>query len=120
MSFEKAKRWFDRISGQFHSNEFEEMRDICLSSIQKASQYKELEERGMLLELPCPLQTQVFEVVSTCKGDPFECDGVKCGTCPHCDQHIEVRQFTLDCLKDFNKWIFLTEEEANKKLQELA
>ena len=95
--------------------------------------YRNLEEQGLLLRLPCKVGDTVYciyERYTKCSeyGQVFEeysCQGCEC---LECDSHKELyvqsqKAYSLDWivsnLKRFGKTVFLTREEAEAKLKEL-
>lgn len=78
-------------------------------AIDKLAHYEDLEEAGRLIELPCAVGDTVYEVVPL----PMFFDELKQ------TYVIYEKKFKLNDLADFNKWTFLTKEEAEAKLKEL-
>lgn len=72
---------------------------------EKLGKYEDLEEQGLLLELPCPIGAKVYYVQ-------------KC-LAPSCEARIFEQEFDYRHLKAFGKRTFLTKEEAEKRLREL-
>lgn len=76
--------------------------------------YKEAEEQGLLVRLPCPIGTTVWDI---CGMDIREnvLSGIECGK--------DGKQFLWanhdEWLGELNDLVFLTREEAEKKLEEM-
>lgn len=87
----------------------------------KLAKYEDLEEQGKLVVLPCKPGTVVFCIVDDCTYGA-DCHTKKmCDTCDYRDLHIELEIMATTYeivlhMDQFGKTIFLTEEEANKKL----
>ena len=82
--------------------------------IEELRSYKDLEEQGLLIRLPCPLGTTVYDICGT---DIHKnvVDGIEYGE--------NGRYFLWSdkggWLGAFNDLVFLTREEAEKKLKEM-
>lgn len=82
--------------------------------IKKLATYEDLEEQGLLVRLPCPIGTTVWDI---CGMDIREnvVSGIECGK--------DGKQFLWanhdEWLGELNDLVFLTREEAEKKLEEL-
>ena len=104
-----------------------------VTASKKLCEYEDLEEQGLLLRLPCKVGDTVYciyERYTKCSeyGQVFEeysCQGCEC---LECDSHKELyvqsqKAYSLDWivsnLKRFGKTVFLTQEEAEKKLKEM-
>ena len=76
--------------------------------------YKDLEKQGLLVRLPCPIGTTVWDI---CGMDIREnvLSGIECGK--------DGKQFLWanydEWLGELNDLVFLTREEAEKKLEEM-
>lgn len=108
--------------------QLEELKESALDPIEmckvkialdKLKEYRSLEEQGLLLKLPCPIGTTVYEVTN---------HGVK----GHWDEHrwivdewsgwiVRERTFKLFMLADgrIGKTVFLTEQEAQAALEKM-
>ena len=75
----------------------------------KLKEYEDLEERGLLLRLPCVIGAPVYRIVMRFPGSD-DCEN------PSKWYEIQEQQFKLDMLDKFGKKIFLTREEAEEKL----
>ena len=94
-------------------------------------EYEELEEQGLLLKLPCKVGTTVYAIATIyeCKHDYLDCpmdfpDVYQCERNCKCEyeyKKLVVRPiiFKFEMLKDFNKKVFLTKEEAEQELKRL-
>lgn len=80
----------------------------------KLADYEDLEEQGLLVRLPCPIGTTVWDI---CDMDIREnvLSGIECGK--------DGKQFLWanhdEWLGELNDLVFLTREEAKKKLEEM-
>lgn len=80
----------------------------------KLAVYEDLEEQGLLVRLPCPIGTTVWDI---CGMDIREnvLSGIECGK--------DGKQFLWanhdEWLGELNDLVFLTREEAVKKLEEM-
>lgn len=84
--------------------------DVC----KKLAEYEQLEEQGLLARLPCPIGTTVWDI---CGMDIREnvLSGIECDK--------DGKQFLWanedEWLGELNDLVFLTREEAEKKLEEI-
>lgn len=82
--------------------------------IKKLATYEDLEEHGLLVRLPCPIGTTVWDI---CGMDIREnvLSGIECGK--------DGKQFLWanhdEWLGELNDLVFLTREEAVNKLEEI-
>ena len=82
--------------------------------LEELKSYKEAEEHGLLVRLPCPIGTTVWDI---CGMDIRESvlSGIECGK--------DGKQFLWanhdEWLGELNDLVFLTREEAEKKLEEI-
>lgn len=82
--------------------------------LEELKSYKEAEEQGLLVRLPCPIGTTVWDI---CGMDIREnvLNGIECGK--------DGKQFLWanhdEWLGELNDLVFLTREEAEKKLKEM-
>lgn len=82
--------------------------------IKKLATYEDLEEHGLLVRLPCPIGTTVWDI---CGMDIREnvLSGIECGK--------DGKQFLWanhdEWLGELNDLVFLTREEAVNKLEEM-
>lgn len=99
--------------------------------LEKFKQYKDAEEQGLLLRLPCPIGTTVYIIDRQFWIDSDGCkecvyyynDTVEhsCGydeDCPACTKVYE-KKFDLDMLDEVGKTIFLTQAEAEQALEKM-
>ena len=100
--------------------------------IDKLAEYEDLEERGLLLRLPCKIGSEVWEIERQ-----FWIDRKGCKDCiyfgndglgDYCDYDedsppactkIVPKRFNIRMLDDFGKTVFLTKSEAEQKLKEM-
>lgn len=83
-------------------------------AIEKLADYEDLEEQGLLVRLPCPIGTTVWDI---CGMDIRE--NVVSGL-----EYDKGGKWFLwanedECLGELNVVVFLTREEAEKKLEEI-
>lgn len=87
---------------------------IMLDACKKLAEYEQLEEQGLLVRLPCPIGTTVWDI---CGMDIREnvLSGIECDK--------DGKQFLWanddEWLGELNNSVFLTREEAEKKLEEM-
>nr|DAG22471.1 MAG TPA: hypothetical protein [Caudoviricetes sp.] len=87
---------------------------LMLDACKKLATYEDLEEQGLLVRLPCPIGTTVWDI---CGMDIREnvLSGIECGK--------DGKQFLWanhdEWLGELNDLVFLTREEAEKKLEEM-
>ena len=88
--------------------------DDIRAVLKKLADYEYLEEQGLLVRLPCPIGTTVWDI---CGMDIREnvLSGIECGK--------DGKQFLWanhdEWLGELNVLVFLTREEAEKKLEEM-
>lgn len=89
-------------------------RILTYEEANKWEEYKDLEEHGLLVRLPCPIGTTVWDI---CGMDIREnvLSGIECGK--------DGKQFLWanhdEWLGELNDLVFLNREEAKKKLEEM-
>lgn len=123
---ERLTKWEDDSITYNEKREFEcgEYCDSCSQGagncktvenmIKKLATYEDLEEQGLLVRLPCPIGTTVWDI---CGMDIREnvLSGIECGK--------DGKQFLWanhdEWLGELNDLVFLTREEAEKKLEEM-
>lgn len=88
-------------------------------AINKLAEYENLEEQGLLLRLPCPIGTTVYN--TTWWDDITETVKVNGKTFYRTVHKHKVSKstFSLFDIKDFGKTVFLTQVEAEQKLKEM-
>lgn len=85
-----------------------------ISAARKLCDYEDLEEQGLLVRLPCPIGTTVWDI---CGMDIREnvVSGIECGK--------DGKQFLWanddEWIGELNDLVFLTREEVEKKLEEM-
>lgn len=92
--------------------------EIRRKMINKLGEYEEAEEQGLLLRLPVPIGTKVYTIDSECEGDPYDCHHC-CDSCACNVFDVYIHSFDTWMLDDIGKTVFLTKEEAEKKLAEM-
>ena len=88
-------------------------------AFEKLAQYEDLDEQGLLLRLPCPIGTTVYN--TTWWDDVTEkvkVDG-KIFYRTARKHKVSKSTFSLLDVKDFGKTVFLTKAEAEQKLKEM-
>ena len=107
--------------------------DVGLTThiLQELKEYRDLEEQGLLLKLPCKVGTTVYviDTIYECDNDYMDCimefpDRYQCERgfkCEYEHEKLVVRpeSFDFKMLDNFNKTVCLTKEEAEEKLKEL-
>ena len=87
--------------------------------LEELKRYRDLEEQGLLLRLPCPIGTTVY---NTTWWDDVEekvkVDGKTFYRTVH-KHKVSKSTFSLLDVKDFGKTVFLTKAEAEQKLKEI-
>lgn len=73
-------------------------------AIKKLADYEDLEAQGLLVRLPCKVGTEVYYILGVPNKTPCAID--KC-------------VFKLSDINKIGKTVFLTREEAEKKLEEM-
>lgn len=122
----------ERHSGIDIANNTLKSRLLTDEDVDKWEEYKQLEEQGRLLKLPCKVRDTVYCIFSrytkctfsneefdeySCQGCEYECDSKK-------ENYVQdMRAYSLDWivtnLKNFGKTVFLTKSEAEARLEEL-
>lgn len=121
--YQKAQKWLETYDWDNDKNADDNLATIC-EALQEIEKYKDLEEQGLLLRLPCKMGDTVW-----CVGNHFVCDyqvrrclvddtGIEC---IQIAKEIEGREywngFNMD---NFGKTVFLTREEAEKALADMG
>ena len=104
--------------------------------LEELKEYRDLEEQGMLLKLPCKVGDTYWELEKMfwvnehkCKGCKFYFETLEDSFCdcdndfPKCTQILEkkfssIKEIVMN-MDEINKTIFLTKEEAEKALERL-
>ena len=87
--------------------------------LEELKRYRDLEEQGLLLRLPCPIGTIVYN--TTWWDDiteKVEVDGKTFYRTVH-KHKVSKSTFSLLDVEDFGKTVFLTKAEAEQKLKEM-
>ena len=87
--------------------------------IERLAEYEDLEEQGLLLRLPCPIGTTVYN--TTWWDDITEkvdVDGKTFYRTVH-KHKVSKSTFSLIHIYDFGKTVFITRAEAEQKLKEM-
>ena len=104
---------------------------LMLDACKKLAEYEQLEEQGLLVRLPANKNAEIYLISSrwticskcgsrfdeyNCNGCEYECDSKKeYYVCPTYLSSINVNTY----VDRFGKTVFLTREEAEKKLEEM-
>ena len=92
---------------------------VIYQAIQKLAEYENAEEQGLLLRLPCPIDTTVYNI--TWWDDVQEkvkVDGKTFYRTVH-KHKVSKSTFSLLDIYDFGKTVFLTKAEAEQKLKKM-
>ena len=92
--------------------------EYWLQAYFKLKDYEDLEEQGLLMRLPCKIGESVYMVAQDCGGDTLDCRRGDCEGCPYLYSFVEENSFDSYMCDDIGKTVFLTKEEAEKKLKE--
>ena len=101
-----------------HIKEYWEHRQVK-EYLEELKQYRDLEEQGLLLRLPCKIGTTVYNI--TWWDDVQEkvkVDGKAFYRTVH-KYKVSKSKFSLVDIYDFGKTVFLTKAEAEQKLKEM-
>ena len=93
--------------------------DDIRAVLRRLAEYEDLEERGLLLRLPCPIGTTVYN--TTCWDDvteKVEVNGETLYRILH-KHKVSKSTFSLGDIYKFGKTVFLTQAEAEQKLKEM-
>lgn len=119
----EAKELFDKESEppESHSVVRRALRCIkkLVTEVEPYKEYKDLEERGLLLRLPCPIGTTVYNTnwwddVT----EKVDIDGKTFYRTVH-KHKVSKSTFSLVDIYNFGKTVFLTKAEAEQKLKEM-
>ena len=114
---ETMKMMREFIGHASHRLDCEESRVKSLKK--KLKEYRDLEKQGLLLRLPCPIGTTVYN--TTCWDDvteKVEVDGKTLYRIVH-KHKVSKSTFSLGDIYNFGKTVFLTKAEAEQKLKEM-
>lgn len=91
---------------------FAEENEQIADWLTQLKEYKQLEEDGKLMKLPCKVGDTVYAIIAThIFGD--------IGDKAEKDYRVDKRRFSLEMLDEVGKAIFLTRDAAEKRLSEL-
>ena len=105
--------------------------DVGLTThiLQELKEYRDLEEQGLLLKLPCKVRTEVFYIcqkntIALEKGKIYKAvvSGLYAfekGVCVTIQIYDDYGCTELEEINNFGKTVFLTKEEAEKALERL-
>lgn len=99
---------------------------LMLDACKKLAEYEQLEEQGLLVKLPCKVGAEVFVILprdshyTKCQIKKIEIRPTIFGKICYFAEPIAKRGCCFRCFdNEFGKLIFLTSEEAEKKLEEM-
>lgn len=112
--YQKAQKWLEGYEWDNEPDADDNLATIC-EALQEIEKYKDLEEQGKLLKLPCTAGDTVYEVSDV---------GVRKHKviCIYLDEdNVPKLDLGWHCtiLDNFGKTVFLTREEADAALKEL-
>ncbi len=138
---ERLTKWEDSSITYNEKREFEcgEYCDSCSQGagncktvknmLKKLAYYENLEEQGLLVRLPVPIGTKVYMIASTfdCIYNYDNCKAIqkwKCEEDIQCEYerksyYVKEIEFTSILKDSIGNSVFLTNEEAEKKLEEM-
>ena len=104
-----------------------------VTASERLCEYEELEEQGLLLRLPCKVGSTIYLICSRyseCskykeRWDEYSCQGCEEYECDsHKEYYIHINhsvsiEWIVRNLNNFGKTVFLTQEEAERKLKEM-
>lgn len=97
-NFPNLKEYYDNCAQR--ANQYNKLAEW----LEELKSYKEAEEYGLLVRLPCKVGTEVYYILGVPNKTPCAID--KC-------------VFKLSDINKIGKTVFLTREEAEKKLEEM-
>lgn len=83
-------------------------KQLLKNAVHKLANYEDLEDAGLLIDLPCKIGTQVYVIVEVYKRN---------GEFEH--YQIIPMEFDIRMRNSFGEKVFLTEREAEAKLKEM-
>ena len=93
--------------------------EIMTSVCEKLGKYEDLDEQDLLLRLPCPIGTTVYNTTWwDCVQEKVKVDGKTFYRTVH-KHKVSKSTFSLLDICDFGKTVFLTKAEAEQKLKEM-
>lgn len=125
----RSPLWEEKISGIHKKIQEAEEREE-LEHRRHVVELLRAEEQGKLLILPCAVGTTVYIVYRTCEGMPTECrpcpyfPDIKCRDCEerqwrYNSEKLESVSRIVDLMDAFGDTVFLTEEEALHRVDQL-
>ena len=94
--------------------------DRLKAMVNRLAKFEDLEEQGLLVRLPCKVGDTVYTITRFCSGGIRDCDYTyECSECPNYKPEIDYKRFKITMLNSVGETVFLTREEAEKKLEEL-
>ena len=114
----EAQKFLETLDWDNIPDSGEPLATIC-EALQDIQNYKDLEEQGLLLRLPCKVGTSVYMVAQDCGGDTLDCMRGDCEGCPYLYSFVEENKFETYMCDDIGKTVFFTQAEAEQKLKEM-
>lgn len=97
-----------------------------IKASEKLAEYEDLEEQGLLVRLPCKVGTEVFcyfpgdSHYTKCQIKKIEiCQSIFGNICYFAESVVQRGRCCRYYDNEFGKFLFLTREEAEKKLEEM-
>ena len=88
-------------------------------AFEKLAEYEDLEEQGLLLRLPCPIGTTVYNTTWwDCVQEKVKVDGKTFYRTVH-KHKVSKSKFSPIDIYNFGKTVFLTKDEAKNRLKEM-
>ena len=122
-NFPDLKEYYDNCS------ECANQHDLLAEWLEELKSYKEAEEQGLLMRLPCKVGTKVYAISSflDCIYNYEHCKATqewKCEEGIQCEYekrlyYVKEIKVCLTLKSAIGKTVFLTREEAEKKLEEM-
>ena len=121
-NFPNLKEYYDNCAQR--ANQYNKLAEW----LEESKSYKEAEEHGLLMKLPVPLGTTVYTLstIFDCIYD-YDCKSYQNWKCKEdipCEYekrsyHIKETEFGFVMAHSIGETVFLTREEAEKKLEEM-
>lgn len=89
--------------------------DYCSKIVTKLADYEDAEEQGLLLRLPCAIGDTVYCIKARWK-DKYGNTGTECYISKETAYHLT---WIINNIDNFNKTVFLTQEAAEQKLEQM-
>lgn len=97
--------------------------ETAISAMRELRQYKKLEEKELLIKLPCKIGSRIYRIYMDCPKDFKEeyCTDHEgsCGNCHHRTPVILAGAFVMQDVTEYGERVFSTREAAEKALEEI-